>query len=108
MVKLQATLEQVSQMWGLESLLGIPLTHLSQGNLQRLCIAQAFLGPPDFIFLDEPTAGLDVMAAATIRDDITNMAREEGMTFLRESALAKARDGVTTLREINKVTFIEG
>jgi hypothetical protein len=29
------------------------------------------------------------------------------MTFLRESALEKARAGVTTLKEINKVTFIE-
>jgi type IV pilus assembly protein PilB len=29
------------------------------------------------------------------------------MTFLRESAINKARSGVTTLKEINKVTFIE-
>ncbi len=29
------------------------------------------------------------------------------MTFLRESAVLKMREGITTLREINKVTFIE-
>jgi type IV pilus assembly protein PilB len=40
--------------------------------------------------------------------EIRRAAREEGMTFLRESALQKAVQGVTTLREINKVTFIEG
>jgi type IV pilus assembly protein PilB len=40
--------------------------------------------------------------------EIKRLAREEGMTFLRESALEKARSGVTTLKEINKVTFIEG
>jgi type IV pilus assembly protein PilB len=40
--------------------------------------------------------------------EIRRAAREEGMTFLRESALEKARSGVTTLKEINKVTFIEG
>ncbi len=40
--------------------------------------------------------------------EIRRLAREEGMTFLRESALQKARDGITTLKEINKVTFIEG
>jgi type IV pilus assembly protein PilB len=40
--------------------------------------------------------------------EIRRMAREEGMTFLRESALEKARAGITTLKEINKVTFIEG
>jgi type IV pilus assembly protein PilB len=40
--------------------------------------------------------------------EIRRTAREEGMTFLRDSALEKARGGSTTLREINKVTFIEG
>jgi len=40
--------------------------------------------------------------------EIKRVARDEGMTFLRESALAKARSGVTTLKKINKVTFIEG
>src|SRR5262245_30794454 len=40
--------------------------------------------------------------------EIRRLAREEGMTFLRESAIAKAKAGVTTLKEINKVTFIEG
>ncbi len=40
--------------------------------------------------------------------EIKRVSREEGMTFLRESAIEKAREGVTTLKEINKVTFIEG
>ena len=40
--------------------------------------------------------------------EIRRTARDEGMTFLRESAVEKMRSGITTLREINKVTFIEG
>jgi type IV pilus assembly protein PilB len=40
--------------------------------------------------------------------EIRRVAREEGMTFLRESAVERARAGITTLKEINKVTFIEG
>jgi type IV pilus assembly protein PilB len=40
--------------------------------------------------------------------EIRRAAREEGMTFLRESAIEKVRMAVTTLKEINKVTFIEG
>ena len=40
--------------------------------------------------------------------EIRRQAREEGMTFLRDSALEKIVEGTTTLREINKVTFIEG
>ncbi|HVW83490.1 MAG TPA: GspE/PulE family protein [Bryobacteraceae bacterium] len=39
--------------------------------------------------------------------EIKRLAREEGMTFLRESAVEKVRAGITTLKEINKVTFIE-
>jgi type IV pilus assembly protein PilB len=39
--------------------------------------------------------------------EIRRAAREEGMRFLRESALEKVSSGSTTLKEINKVTFIE-
>jgi type IV pilus assembly protein PilB len=39
--------------------------------------------------------------------EIKRIAREEGMITLRESGLAKARLGITTLREINKVTFVD-
>jgi type IV pilus assembly protein PilB len=39
--------------------------------------------------------------------EIKRVAREEGMIFLRESALRKVRQGLTTIREINKVTFVE-
>jgi type IV pilus assembly protein PilB len=39
--------------------------------------------------------------------EVRKAAREEGMQFLRESALDKVRAGITTLKEINKVTFIE-
>ncbi|MGH9645362.1 MAG: GspE/PulE family protein, partial [Bryobacteraceae bacterium] len=40
--------------------------------------------------------------------EIRRSAREAGMTFLRDSAVDKVREGITTLKEINKVTFIEG
>jgi type IV pilus assembly protein PilB len=39
--------------------------------------------------------------------EIKKVAKEEGMTFLRDSGLGKIRAGVTTLREINKVTFLD-
>jgi type IV pilus assembly protein PilB len=39
--------------------------------------------------------------------EIKRVARDEGMTFLRESAIDKVRKGISTLKEINKVTFIE-
>src|SRR5213596_1973297 len=39
--------------------------------------------------------------------EIKRVAREEGMIPLRESGLAKIRAGITSMREINKVTFVE-
>ena len=39
--------------------------------------------------------------------EIKKAAREEGMRFLRESAVERVLEGQTTLREINKVTFVE-
>ncbi len=39
--------------------------------------------------------------------EIKKAAREEGMRFLRESAVERVLEGSTTLREINKVTFVE-
>jgi type IV pilus assembly protein PilB len=39
--------------------------------------------------------------------EIKKAAREEGMRFLRESAVERVMHGITTLREINKVTFVE-
>lgn len=39
--------------------------------------------------------------------EIKRQAKAEGMTFLREAAVDKVRLGITTLKEINKVTFIE-
>src|SRR6202167_2109709 len=39
--------------------------------------------------------------------EIKRVAKEEGMSFLRDSGMGKIRAGVTTLREINKVTFLD-
>jgi type II secretory ATPase GspE/PulE/Tfp pilus assembly ATPase PilB-like protein len=39
--------------------------------------------------------------------EIRKLAQREGMSFLRESAIDRVKRGLTTLKEINKVTFIE-
>jgi type IV pilus assembly protein PilB len=49
----------------------------------------------------------EMILAKKPSSEIRKMAREEGMTFLREQALERVRRGITTLKEINKVTFIE-
>jgi len=49
----------------------------------------------------------ELILARRPSSEIRHAAREEGMKFLRESALEKVQAGITTLKEINKVTFIE-
>lgn len=63
----------------------------SRGMKQKLAIARALLHAPPLVFLDEPTAGLDPVASAALRDDIAAMAQREGTTvFLTTHNLPEA------------------
>ena len=57
--------------------------------------------------LDVSDSVREMILARRSSADIKRAAREEGMIFLRESAVNKALTGRTTLQEINKVTFVE-
>jgi type IV pilus assembly protein PilB len=57
--------------------------------------------------LDLSDAIREMILARRPTTEIKKAAHEEGMRFLRESAVEKVLEGLTTLREINKVTFVE-
>jgi ABC-2 type transport system ATP-binding protein len=82
---------------------------LSKGLRQRVALARALLGDPEVLFLDEPTAGLDPVAARDVHELIDGL-RKQGVTiFLTTHRLEEAErlcDRVailnTTLRTIGR------
>ena len=81
----------------------------SRGMKQKLALARAMLHRPALVFLDEPTAGLDVMAATAVRDDLEALSAREGVTvFLTTHNMAEAErlcSQVAVIREGKLVTI---
>jgi ABC-2 type transport system ATP-binding protein len=63
----------------------------SRGMKQKLAVARALFHRPPLVFLDEPTAGFDPVAAATLRKDLAGLVAHEGVTvFLNTHNLTEA------------------
>ncbi len=65
--QLAAELERVGQATGISLVMGRVIQNLSKGFRQRVGIAQALLGSPAVLILDEPTEGLDPIQRAEVR-----------------------------------------
>ena len=77
----KARIKALSQLLGLDDYLDRKFYMLSTGYRQRVTIARAFINDPKIVFLDEPTIGLDVMTAMSIREFLIKEARENGRTI---------------------------
>ncbi len=67
---------------GLDNYLDRKFYTLSTGYRQRVTIVRAFLSNPQVVFLDEPTIGLDVMTAMSIREFLLKQAKDHWRTIL--------------------------
>ena len=80
-----------------------PAGKWSRGMRQKLALARALLHRPQLALLDEPTAGLDVVAAVSVREQLLSLARREGVTvFLTTHNMAEAEklcDQVAVIRQ---------
>ncbi len=72
----EESIEKVIDMVKLEDVEGRLIKNLSKGYKQRVGLAQAILGFPEIIILDEPTVGLDPKQIIEIRDLIKKLAKE--------------------------------
>lgn len=75
---------QLFQSLGLEELAKQQYRMLSTGQKRRLHLALALVGNPDILFLDEPTAGLDVEGRAALHSELRRL-REQGKTLILAS-----------------------
>lgn len=82
--------------------------NFSLGMKQRLGLAVAMLGDPEFLVLDEPVNGLDPAGIKTIRDTIHILNQEKGVTFLISSHLLdELSKTVTRYGIINEGVLVE-
>jgi ABC-2 type transport system ATP-binding protein len=61
-----------------------PIAKYSRGMLQRLGLAQALLGSPRYLFLDEPTSGMDPLGVMAVRELLSEI-KKQGSTILLNS-----------------------
>jgi ABC-2 type transport system ATP-binding protein len=74
----------------------------SRGQLQRLGLAQALLGDPELLLMDEPTAGLDPAGVAQVRDILTSVRAKGGAVLLNSHLLSEVE------RVSDRVLFMKG
>ncbi|WP_449245834.1 ABC transporter ATP-binding protein [Desulfobacca acetoxidans] len=73
---------EVVALFELEAWRRSPFETLSSGLKQRLALAKALISRPELLFLDEPTNGLDPVAAQHTREEIARLNRQSGMTII--------------------------
>ena len=71
--ELRREVKRVAELAGVEHILGRLIRNVSKGYRQRVGIAQALLGDPEVLILDEPTVGLDPIQIEQVRKLITDL-----------------------------------
>ncbi|MCC5844829.1 MAG: metal ABC transporter ATP-binding protein [Verrucomicrobia bacterium] len=75
-------IDRVMRATGIEALAHQTLSTLSGGEMQRLLLARALVVRPRVLFLDEPTAAMDLFSTERFMDLIAGLHRDEGLTVI--------------------------
>lgn len=87
--------EQLIQDFGLNEILDKKMRTLSGGTTQKVSASLAFLFNPKVLILDEPTAGLDPLAAEILKEKIIAEHKEGKLVFITSHMLSELDDLVT-------------
>ena len=83
--RFQQNLKFYIELLGMEEFVNRPVRQLSLGEKMRANLVAALLHNPAVVYLDEPTVGLDVVAKSRIREFITEINRQDGVTVMLTS-----------------------
>ena len=98
-----ARLKSVLELMGIAHLRERSLWTLSGGQRQRTLVARALIRDPLLLIVDEPTAGLDLAAAASLLDAITSLSRDLGIAAKHATHAALFRGGKLTAGPLKEV-----
>lgn len=101
----EAQVGRVMELTHLQEMAGRLIRNLSKGYRQRVGLAQAILGFPKIIILDEPTVGLDPKQVVEIRELIQSLAKEHTV-ILSSHILSEIRAVCSRVLIIRKGKFV--
>lgn len=104
----KARTEELLELVGMAKHRHRPVREYSKGMLQRVGLAQALINDPDLLLLDEPTTGLDPLAAFEIKETIQGIKNRGKTVFICSHLLADVQaicDRVAILNEGERVRF---
>lgn len=78
----RSSLKQLTGLLRLDEIWDTPVRQLSLGQRMRADLAAALIHRPRILFLDEPTIGLDAVTRLTVRNFISEINREQGVTVI--------------------------
>ncbi|WP_026882243.1 ABC transporter ATP-binding protein [Clostridium akagii] len=105
---LSKRIDELLNLVGITDKQDTPVENYSKGMKQRLQIARGLINNPDYIFMDEPTLGLDALIAKELRNHVKKIACEDGKGILLTSHyMAEIEELCDYVYILNKGEIIE-